>query len=82
MYLTFIFEAPDEANAIKDYFGVWEASMEACLRVGGSISHHHGIGLHKGRWMKDEHGNSFQVLKKLKDVLDPKKIMNPGKLGL
>jgi alkyldihydroxyacetonephosphate synthase len=49
---------------------------------GGSISHHHGIGLVRGPYLPDALGAGFEVLKKLKAALDPRGILNPGKLGL
>jgi len=33
------------------YLACWEQAMEATLRVGGTISHHHGIGRMRTRWM-------------------------------
>jgi len=82
MYMTFIFNAPEESQSQNDYYAVWDGAMEACLTAGGTISHHHGIGLMRGKWIEKEHGPAFQVLRALKKSLDPKDIMNPGKLGL
>jgi alkyldihydroxyacetonephosphate synthase len=48
---------------------------------GGSLSHHHGIGLEHVKWMKQYWGPvGIRVLKSIKKELDPKGIMNPGKL--
>ncbi len=70
------------ANKLKFYKEIWQAAMEACLAQGTAISHHHGIGLHRGLWMREEHGSGMEVLEKVKKALDPEGIMNPGKLGL
>ncbi|MBN1329392.1 MAG: FAD-binding oxidoreductase [Candidatus Heimdallarchaeota archaeon] len=59
---------------------VWDACMRATIRNNGSISHHHGIGINRTKWMKEEWGSSYETLKKIKQSLDPKNIMNPGKL--
>jgi alkyldihydroxyacetonephosphate synthase len=56
--------------------------MHACLSAGGSISHHHGIGRLRARWLKDGLGAWLDVLRGMKDVIDPKGIMNRGALGL
>ena len=56
--------------------------MTTCLEAGGTISHHHGIGRLRARWLPDELGASFEVLQAVKRALDPKAIMNPGALGL
>ncbi|MBD3188097.1 FAD-binding protein [Candidatus Bathyarchaeota archaeon] len=58
----------------------WDAAMKATLEAGGAISHHHGIGLVRARWMADEHGDMLDMMKRIKHVLDPRDIMNPGKL--
>jgi alkyldihydroxyacetonephosphate synthase len=47
----------------------------------GSLSHHHGIGLEHVKWMREYWGPlGIRVLKSIKHELDPKAIMNPGKL--
>jgi alkyldihydroxyacetonephosphate synthase len=48
---------------------------------GGALSHHHGIGLEHVKWMRQYWGPlAVRVLKSIKHELDPKAIMNPGKL--
>lgn len=80
LYMTVVgFPAEDK---IAYYKQLWEGAMAACLSEGGAISHHHGIGLHRGRWMAEEHGAGLEVLARVKAALDPHGIMNPGKLGL
>lgn len=79
LYLTTVgFPGDDKLGFYKR---IWKAAMEACLAEGAAISHHHGIGLHRGLWMKDEHGSGLEVLRSIKKALDPNNIMNPGKLG-
>jgi len=56
--------------------------MDATRRHGGSISHHHGIGLVRGPFLAEALGEGFNVLRAVKDALDPNGVMNPGKLGL
>jgi len=78
LYLTFAGfpTSPDEY-----YWQAWEAVMETTLEVGGTISHHHGVGLVRAKWIHKELGEYFKVLKKIKRAIDPQKIFNPGKLG-
>ena len=73
-------ESDDEAAVKLDSW--WEAAMTACLDAGGSISHHHGIGRRRARWLPDELDGWWDVLVAVKKALDPKGIMNPGGLGL
>lgn len=82
IYFTFASSARTPREKEKKYMTVWSQAMEACVREGGSISHHHGIGLLKAPWMEKELGEGIRVLKAVKTALDPKGIMNPGKLGL
>jgi alkyldihydroxyacetonephosphate synthase len=70
----------DKAQAVLASW--WDTGMRACLDAGGSISHHHGIGRVKASRLPDELGEWHAMLKRVKDVFDPKGIMNPGALGL
>ncbi|MGI6601107.1 MAG: FAD-binding oxidoreductase [Dethiobacteria bacterium] len=80
LYLTLVgFPSGDKAEYYKR---LWNAAMESCLALGGAISHHHGVGLHRGLWMAQEHGPTLEALRKIKEAFDPPGIMNPGKLGL
>ncbi len=69
-------------DKISYYKKLWREAMEACHKQGAAFSHHHGVGLHRGPWMAEEHGPGLEALKKIKAALDPNGIMNPGKLGL
>ena len=85
LYFTFAGRGPDpgdDAWAEAFYRRCWQAVLGATLVNGGSISHHHGIGLVRGPYLPDALGAGFEVLKKLKAALDPRGILNPGKLGL
>ena len=78
LYLTF---GGFPASPNEYYWQAWGAVMETTLKLGGTISHHHGVGLVRARWVHEELGEYFEVLKKIKSALDPLKIFNPGKLG-
>lgn len=53
----------------------------AALKLGGTLSGEHGIGIAKMKYLGDELGQSgLNVMKKLKEALDPTYIMNPGKM--
>lgn len=85
MYLIFVMlekNTEKDPKASKLYQETWNKGLQTCIDNGGSISHHHGIGLH-GDFMEQELGpGTYQLLKGIKDYLDPNGIMNPGKLGL
>ena len=70
----------DETEAL--YLACWNEGTSAALRMGGSLSHHHGVGLNRARFMTEAHGEgAMHTLVEIKGALDPKGILNPGKLG-
>jgi D-lactate dehydrogenase (cytochrome) len=51
------------------------------LRMGGTCTGEHGVGLHKMGFMIEEHGeDAISVMRSIKHALDPKNLMNPGKI--
>lgn len=64
------------------YVAAWDAAVDAVLANGGALSHHHGIGLAKARFLPAALGPAHEVLVDLKRALDPAGVLNPGKLGL
>jgi len=82
IYFTFVSSAKDSAEAEKRHAKIWKAAMEPTIRLKGTISHHHGVGLLKAPFMKEELGDMMRVFRDLKDVMDPEHQLNPGKLGL
>lgn len=82
IYMIFFSSQPDAETAWSTYKKVWDDGIAACLQEGGTMSHQHGVGLSRSTYTEDELGSSFQVLREIKQALDPKGIMNPGKLGL
>lgn len=64
------------------YEDLWNAGTRAAIENGASLSHHHGVGLNRSRFMKESLGTSFGVLESVKAALDPNGILNPAKLGL
>lgn len=64
------------------YRAAWDAANEVILKHGATLSHHHGVGLLRSPYMESSLGEGFSVLKAVKTALDPKGLLNPGKLGL
>jgi len=80
-YAQSIENTPQAAIAL--YERCVQAALEACLAEGGSISHHHGIGRGKQNWMVEEQGLvGWELLRALKQAVDPENILNPGVMGL
>jgi alkyldihydroxyacetonephosphate synthase len=81
--LYFTFAATPPADAVEStYRALWDAGTRAVLAAGGNLSHHHGIGLNRSRFTAEALGPAHQVLVAVKAALDPKGILNPGKLGI
>jgi len=81
LYFTFAAQtqAPEEMEAV--YLDGWRRIMEATDRHGGSLSHHHGIGRVRREYLERELGaGGLSLLRRVKQALDPKGIMNPGVL--
>jgi alkyldihydroxyacetonephosphate synthase len=82
IYFTFAARADPARQAQRVYDAIWRDGLAAASRAGGTISHHHGIGMLKGQAMSAEHREAMTILRALKATFDPDGILNPGKLGL
>ncbi len=81
LYFSFAGQpAPDDRE--RYYRAAWDAATSVVLAHGGGLSHHHGVGLNRARFVGDALGDAAVVLAGLKAALDPRGILNPGKLGL
>jgi len=81
LYFTFAAK-PEPDDRERYYVAAWDAAQRAVLDAGGALSHHHGVGLNRSRFMSEAHGSAHGVLAAVKAALDPNGILNPGKLGL
>jgi len=71
-----------DAWAQRYYELAWQGVMDAVVARGAAISHHHGIGINRARFMRASLGDGVGILFAVKNALDPRGILNPGKLGL
>ena len=80
LYFTFISRAQRGAE-VEQWAGVKRAACEAIVAHGGTITHHHAVGRDHAPYMEAEVGEAgLEMLRALKEQLDPTGIMNPGKL--
>jgi D-lactate dehydrogenase (cytochrome) len=54
--------------------------VDRALRMGGTCTGEHGVGLGKLHYLAREHGESLDTMRGIKRALDPHNLMNPGKL--
>ena len=81
LYFTFA-ATPPAGEHEATYVALWEAGQRAALDAGARLSHHHGVGLNRHRFVADALGAGLGVVQSIKSALDPNGILNPGKLGL
>jgi len=80
LYFTLAFPRAPE-RAVEQWLAVKNAASGAIVANGGTISHHHGVGIDHLPWIQTEKGaHGIAALKALKRELDPAGILNPGKL--
>jgi alkyldihydroxyacetonephosphate synthase len=80
LYFTFIARMRED-DPIAQWRAVKEHASRAIVEGGGTITHHHAIGVDHAAWMTSEIGREgVAALAALKSELDPAGIMNPGKL--
>ncbi|MCC6629992.1 MAG: FAD-binding oxidoreductase [Chloroflexi bacterium] len=68
---------PDEVRRV---LLVADAIHDLALRMGGTVTGEHGVGVVRAEFMAREHGPALDTMRRIKQALDPKGIMNPGKI--
>ncbi len=81
LYFTFAALNDDPQEMEKIYFECWDRVMKATAKHGGGIAHHHGAGRLRKPYLPLDLGDSgVQLLRTVKNAVDPAGIMNPGNL--
>ncbi|OWF65509.1 2-hydroxy-acid oxidase [Polynucleobacter hirudinilacicola] len=72
---------PDKPEDFQEAERLNAAIVQRALRLGGTCTGEHGVGMHKIDFLVDEHGAAaIDVMRTIKQALDPKNILNPGKM--
>ena len=71
---------PDDAEEVGRADALADRLHRLAIEVGGTVTGEHGTGAVRSRYMRAEHGDALDVMKRIKSVMDPKGILNPGKL--
>jgi D-lactate dehydrogenase (cytochrome) len=70
----------DDPNAHQRGEALNTEVVNYAISVGGTATGEHGVGIGKRRFMAAEHGASLELMKRIKRLLDPNGILNPGKI--
>jgi alkyldihydroxyacetonephosphate synthase len=80
LYFT-VLAKQDSGREIEQWSHAKNAATEALLDAGGTLTHHHAVGIDHAPWLQREIGDEgVALLRAIKKELDPSGIMNPGKL--
>jgi len=71
---------PGNAEEMETAKNLSNRMVERALKMGGTATGEHGIGLGKLDYMQAEHGGGWDVMGEVKRALDPKGILNPAKI--
>jgi alkyldihydroxyacetonephosphate synthase len=77
LYFTFLIRAEDREAVLLE---TWANALDAAIEAGGTISHHHGIGQLKSRWLARELDGFAPYLGRIQEMFDPAGVMNPRTL--
>ncbi len=80
LYFTVVYPV-DASRDLAQWAALKREATDAVVAAGGTLSHHHGVGVDHRPWMAAEKGVlGVRALKALKASVDPAGLMNPGKL--
>jgi len=81
VHTTFVSDvrSRDEWDRLK---AAAEELVEAAIEMGGTLSAEHGTGITRGPHIQRQLGQGLEIMRKVKQSLDPDNILNPGKMGL
>src|SRR5207244_2424882 len=76
VYFGFGYTGLSTEKVVKIYEAVEDECRDEILKNGGSISHHHGVGKIRKRYVKRMIAPlGIEILKRVKEIVDPKNIM-------
>ena len=71
---------PDSAEDMAEARRLNERLIARALAMGGTCSGEHGVGVGKIGYLPREHGEAIETMRAIKQALDPKGLLNPGKI--
>ena len=71
---------PDSPEEMAEASRLNERLVHRAIDMGGTCSGEHGVGIGKMRYLPREHGEALEAMRAIKQALDPRGLMNPGKI--
>jgi D-lactate dehydrogenase (cytochrome) len=70
----------DDSDAVERARELNRRIVKRAIDMGGTATGEHGVGIGKRKFMEREHGVAVDLMRDIKESLDPNGIMNPGKV--
>jgi D-lactate dehydrogenase (cytochrome) len=71
---------PDDEKEWSMLENINDQIVTRAVELGGTCTGEHGIGIGKRKFMELEHGQSYHLMRQIKELIDPKGLLNPGKI--
>lgn len=71
---------PHSAGELEEVKAINARLIRRALEMDGTCTGEHGIGLGKQEWLVEELGDAVDLMRSVKRALDPRGILNPGKI--
>ena len=68
---------PEDVRRVKAFY---DRLINRAIDMEGTCTGEHGVGSGKVQFLEKEHGPGLAVMRQIKQALDPRNIMNPGKI--
>lgn len=78
-HLVYVIDPNSEAE-LAEAKRLNERMVRRALAMGGTCTGEHGVGYGKMGFLEAEHGEGLSVMRMIKQALDPRNLMNPGKM--
>lgn len=77
-----IMDKPEDRPRWRKVEGINQRIVEKALEFEGTCTGEHGVGIGKRNFLLAEHGDSLELMRQIKTLIDPEGLYNPGKLFL
>lgn len=79
-YHVFFHVPPEDEDGWERLDAVLGEMTAKALKLGGTCTGEHGVGLRKMKYQEQEHGEALPLMRQVKEMFDPSGLLNPGKV--